>query len=318
MVIASLHGITTSTDVIVHLDTHWTQVNLNAKVKTSGTTTVALKANSQSNYNKKICTNPNCGQCGHTIKNCYWRGGGKEGQFPPGFSRRNTRNQTSAAPTSSTTTPTANAAIIETVYMLMAVDTPEQYVASSIPTHTERSEYDDSDIPEAFAPREEVVREPNAMVAGVGTGTSNTTYIDSGASHHYFANKTEFSSYIKYPNKKEGQAATRSSKFTIYVTGTVAKRYLSGNKATTFNFSDALHMPDFAANLISVSKFDNAGFEIQFGNNKVRIIDPNGLEVLKVEKRNRMYIFEEHSPDLNHTVLPAKSHEKPTSIEQWH
>jgi len=29
--------------------------------------------------------NPNCKWRGHSIENCYWQGGGKEGQFPPGF-----------------------------------------------------------------------------------------------------------------------------------------------------------------------------------------------------------------------------------------
>jgi len=31
--------------------------------------------------------NPNCKQRGHSIENCYWQGGGKKGQFPPGFGR---------------------------------------------------------------------------------------------------------------------------------------------------------------------------------------------------------------------------------------
>jgi len=37
------------------------------------------------------CTNPNCKakKCStHTTANCYWPGGGKEGQFPPNFGQR--------------------------------------------------------------------------------------------------------------------------------------------------------------------------------------------------------------------------------------
>ncbi|KAJ7851159.1 hypothetical protein B0H14DRAFT_2762229 [Mycena olivaceomarginata] len=30
-----------------------------------------------------VCSNPNCKRNGHLIDNCYWPGGGKEGQFPP-------------------------------------------------------------------------------------------------------------------------------------------------------------------------------------------------------------------------------------------
>lgn len=37
------------------------------------------------------CTNSNCKakkQSTHTTANCYWPGGGKEGQFPPNFGQR--------------------------------------------------------------------------------------------------------------------------------------------------------------------------------------------------------------------------------------
>jgi hypothetical protein len=39
---------------------------------------------------KRRCTNPGCKaiyKTSHTIENCYWSGGGKEGQFPPNFGR---------------------------------------------------------------------------------------------------------------------------------------------------------------------------------------------------------------------------------------
>ncbi|KAF9038990.1 hypothetical protein BDZ89DRAFT_1035486 [Hymenopellis radicata] len=40
---------------------------------------------------RRSCTNPNCkarDRSGHWIADCYWPGGGKEGQFPPNFGRR--------------------------------------------------------------------------------------------------------------------------------------------------------------------------------------------------------------------------------------
>jgi hypothetical protein len=43
------------------------------------------------------CTNPNCKARNpetHTVENCYWPGGGKEGQFPPGFGRANSNANT--------------------------------------------------------------------------------------------------------------------------------------------------------------------------------------------------------------------------------
>ena len=47
------------------------------------TTTLKQKTNSQLVY-----VNPNCKYCNHTIEVCYWPGEEKEGQFPPGFGKR--------------------------------------------------------------------------------------------------------------------------------------------------------------------------------------------------------------------------------------
>ena len=50
----------------------------------------ALQVNkpTQKDQNQLICVNPNCRHWGHTIEVCYWPGSGKEGQFPPGFGKR--------------------------------------------------------------------------------------------------------------------------------------------------------------------------------------------------------------------------------------
>jgi len=53
----------------------------------------ALAANAR---NGLICTNPNCRRVGHLIDNCYWPGGGKEGQFPAHFGNRHTPTATMA------------------------------------------------------------------------------------------------------------------------------------------------------------------------------------------------------------------------------
>jgi hypothetical protein len=58
------------------------------------------------------CTNPNCKakkHLTHTTSNCYWPGGGKEGQFPPNFSQRARENATTSN-TVTNSTPTSNPA----------------------------------------------------------------------------------------------------------------------------------------------------------------------------------------------------------------
>ena len=57
------------------------------------------------------CTNPNCKakkRSTHLTKDCYWPGGGKEGQFLPNFGQRAKANITMSTPatTTSTSTPT--------------------------------------------------------------------------------------------------------------------------------------------------------------------------------------------------------------------
>ena len=68
------------------------------------------KVNASTNHSKTVlaaklndtCTNPNCKakkQSMHTTSNCYWPGGGKEGQFPPNFGQRTWANAANTLPT---------------------------------------------------------------------------------------------------------------------------------------------------------------------------------------------------------------------------
>ncbi|KAJ7108288.1 hypothetical protein C8R44DRAFT_744229 [Mycena epipterygia] len=52
---------------------------------------------------KRRCTNPQCkaiNKTSHVLENCYWPGGGKEGQFPPGFGNKRHGPQANQASTS--------------------------------------------------------------------------------------------------------------------------------------------------------------------------------------------------------------------------
>ncbi|PPQ91525.1 hypothetical protein CVT25_008793 [Psilocybe cyanescens] len=90
------------------------------------------------------------------------------------------------------------------------------------------------------------------------------------------------------------------------------------NNRAQFNFSNVLHTPDFAANLISISQFDEAGFKVVFGAGKAQFINPKGEVALEVGKRNGMYLFQETSAETHPIAMTARSHEKPTTIQQWH
>ena len=69
-------------------------------------------------------------------------------------------------------------------------------------------------------------------------------------------------------------------------------------------FKVALHMPDLAANLVSIGKFDDMGFLVTFAGGKACFMDPAGNTFMTGEKRHRMYCLEFC---LSLTGLPATS-----------
>ncbi len=348
-IISTLSPTQSSIDTIIRLDMHWSRINRNTKISTSGTSATALKVHTKTDaYVKKLCTNPICNRKGHLIVDCYWKGGGKEGQFPPGFGQRGGATGSAAAAASpSTNPPIANTAIIETAYALMA-DIPLQKITQNVEifdmpdlcdsefepcfvgarsitplslppdealdSSDKANKYTISSVPDVADSAK--VREM-AMIAGHGgEGLDNVTYADSGASNHCFANRSDFSTYESFDVQQEGQAASKSARFKIHGKGTVVKTYESDHKRALMTFTNALHTPDFAANLISISRFDTSGFNINFGGGHARFVDPGGNEALSVKLINGMYVFKDSRPD--NVAMPAHSHEKATTIEQWH
>ena len=305
-IVATLYDAKSSADAIARLDMHWSRINRNGKVSTATSSSVALQANAKPGGNVKRCANTNCKRKGHVIEDCYWPGGGKEGQFPPGFGKRggasgNATGTASAAGTG-TASATANAAIIETAYALMAdlrgiqVGDPDEANNGMLPVGP------GSGLDNVWV-----------LMAG-GKAENVQTYVDSGASDHCFVNKSDFSAYVPFSETREGQAACRGAKFRICGKGTVVKTYMSKGKQTKLTFNNALHTPDFAANLISVGRFDAAGFRVVFNEAEATFFDPNGHIFISAPRLNGMYSLSTCEP----VAMPARSHEHPTNIDLWH
>jgi hypothetical protein len=124
-VIPSLYTMPTSADIISTLLTHGMILG-RGTVKTtnnSSSSNTALAARTDG------CTNPNCKarkRSTHNTANCYWPGGGKEGQFPPNFGQRSKANATAAAPSPQ---PNASAPPAKTDHYVLSsrpLDTPGQ------------------------------------------------------------------------------------------------------------------------------------------------------------------------------------------------
>ncbi|KNZ74150.1 hypothetical protein J132_07797 [Termitomyces sp. J132] len=185
-VVAGMYTMTTTKDVVVALMVHWDRL-ISQKQK-AGILATALQTQTNPLKPKLVCINPNCRQSGHIIKNCYWKGGGKEGQFPPNFRNRGKTSKTLSTETpTQTTTPTANVATSLTPQV------PEQpHVTYALSTM----------VPE----RHELVKWTGAHIP---KNTNIPTYVDSGATDHFFVNRSEFLDYEELKSPIQRACSTK-------------------------------------------------------------------------------------------------------------
>ncbi len=310
-IVSALYDSKTSADVITRIMMHWDRIKPAVTVTTPGSTALALQANTNRSARKNkplsplICSNPNCGRRGHLIDTCYWPGGGKAGQFPAGFGQRGGATGSSVAGTPSTPVahgPAANVAQIpdgDRVYALMA------------------------------SLKEPPVEDPNnvsfeirALLAENQHRDVNT-YADSGATEHFFVNRSDFSSYKTLDENITGNAAEKDSTFRIAGFGVVKKSFRHEGKQTHLTFKNAMHTPDLAANLVSISRFDSAGHTATFGGGRVVFRNKSGESFLSGLGKAGMYLLDDVKQISDYTHIPftamnAKSLVNPASIEKWH
>jgi hypothetical protein len=93
-VIPSLYTMATSADIISTLCAHGmilTRYYTTTAIGVNSPNTALAAQTTNSDSGGLGCTNPDCKakiRSTHTTANCYWPGGGKEGQFPPDFGTR--------------------------------------------------------------------------------------------------------------------------------------------------------------------------------------------------------------------------------------
>jgi len=84
-IVATLYTTTSSVDALIQLDAHWSRISSHDRKRlNSSTSPTALQA---STSRRIVYENKNCQRPGHSIEDCYWVGGGKQGQFPLGFGK---------------------------------------------------------------------------------------------------------------------------------------------------------------------------------------------------------------------------------------
>ncbi len=256
------------------------------KAPTCGSTALAATG-------RRHCTNPNCEakDCSsHWVIDCYWEGGGKEGQFPPGFGQRKKPHQPQA---NQTTTNTPNPPTTSHT-VLVAQSTGENWNSSVfVMFHNE-------DGPEDIPPLKNisscnscpivfVVDAPLSDVAAV----SPLTFLDSGANNHFFRDRRDFTKYESVPYCMGKSALASEGDFAIVGKGTVICTFEVGGRKVTLTFKNALHAPSLSASLISISQFDRSGYYSLFGGGEVIItMGRSGKPILHGRGSAGMYVLD--------------------------
>ena len=152
-------------------------------------------------------------------------------------------------------------------------------------------------------------------------GQDVPTYADSAAKKKCFVNHSDFSTYHTLSQPDEGQSANKGGQFHIIRHGAVTKTIVSGLLRTTITFTHAVHTPDLIANLILISKLDEAKCWALFSGGGVTFYDIHEGQkrmLMKGTGNNGMYLLQvEPQTPVTH-VLAACSLKKPTNIEVWH
>ncbi|KAJ7933295.1 hypothetical protein B0H13DRAFT_2306972 [Mycena leptocephala] len=112
-----------------------------------------------------------------------------------------------------------------------------------------------------------VINAPQAMVSRTFENRSpaaTITFLDSGATDHFFRNRTDFATYEVIPMRTGKSALSSEGDFPVIGKGTVTKLFHVTGKTVHITFKNALHAPSLSANLISVSHCSSyhSGLEI--------------------------------------------------------
>lgn len=291
-VIPLLYSMNLSVDIISTLLAHG--MILGRDINSKATTGANSPSTALAAQTTEGCTNPNCKakkRSTHTTSNCYWPGGGKEGQFPPNFGQRSKANVAAA--------PSPGQPPEHFVLSAQVPDTPGR---SGILIDTETND---------------------APIALISQGFRNfrmgklPTFMDSGASDTTFVLRDVFSEYKSITPRAGDSAKAIDGGFEIIGEGNVVQCYQVNGKERKVTYTNALHAPTLNANLVSIGALNRAGLTTTFGNGQGITRQADGTVVLAAKKINGMYLLKEteHAPD---TPLVMISLSQPTSLEQWH
>jgi transposase InsO family protein len=286
---------------------------------------VAAAAQSPSTASRRLCTNPNCPRkVGHTMANCWAKGGGAEGKGPPSYVKKY-GTATSANP----------------VVVALA-----NGINSSLETHhldPSDSSHDGASTTAASASSSDPspTRQSNPVLGGGEASASGgvdthsvesfscccykvftplyspvpevKTFLDSGASEHIWRLRGDFTRFLAL---KDTRGTGASAGFDILGIGDVEFTTRAGGNDRIIRLTNVRYAPTVQFNLISIPTLDGKGFSGTWGNNVFTVCSPGSNEVvMQGVGRAKMYEIDKRDSVVANY---ARSTTKTTDILTWH
>ncbi|KAF5369735.1 hypothetical protein D9757_011985 [Collybiopsis confluens] len=172
-----------------------------------------------------------------------------------------------------------------------------------------------------------VVPAANATTASIGempqyyalaaSEENSGTCADSGASDHFFKNRSDFVTYM--PCSQTCQSSEASTTLKVIGYGQATKTFVHNGKDITITFDHALHTPNISSDLISISKLDGKGCQILFGKGIAKFYLPDGTHFLTGYGQNGLYKLKEKvKAPTSAYVAKSRSLHKPVDLAGWH
>lgn len=139
--------------------------------------------------------------------------------------------------------------------------------------------------------------------------------LDSGSTSHMCSDQNKFSDMSKVDN---GFLQLASTQHTTSIDGKGLVK-IDFDKNNTVNLPNTLFVPNLSANLLSVGKITDSGYNVTFTKDKADIIDAEGNTIFQATRTNGLYYLK--IPDKNTDSEKCLSHVNSNSsfkIEEWH
>lgn len=137
-------------------------------------------------------------------------------------------------------------------------------------------------------------------------------FLGSSTNNHCFADILLFMFYTSFDQLSSRLTAEEGLTFYISGKGTVKIQTNVNGERRTITFDNALYIPRFRSNLISMTKLSIKGAEAQFRDNKAIIKIKTGIDIISATCSGLLYVVKMDKIQL--ISFTAQSKQKPTSF----